>query len=110
MDSPLVAVSDIPEGVRLTFNGPVQVELGEIDQTVKSVVAKAPRKVELDLHKTAYISSLGIGLLIGLAKQIRANGGDVQIVAIHRLAYDVLKTTGLTEIFNVQESAIRGHG
>jgi anti-anti-sigma factor len=103
-----VSVVPIPDGMRITFRGPIDFDVTALQKKLDEVVSHSPRLVELDLRKTQYIASLGIGVLVGFVNRIKVGGGNAQIVAIHKRAYEVLQMSRLTEVFQIQKSAVVG--
>lgn len=65
--------------------------------------------VLLDCKEVDYFSSIGIGVLVGLAKQFRKHGGDLKLVNVTKRVHNVLEVLGFTkvlEICNTEEVAL----
>lgn len=56
-------------------------------------------KIILDFRKLIYISSAGIGILIGVIKDVRRRGGDIKLAGLIPEVYGVFELLELPEIF-----------
>lgn len=57
-------------------------------------------KVVLDLSRLTYISSAGLGLIIGYIRELRRKGGDIKIGGMSERVQDILNTFGFSVIFD----------
>ncbi len=101
-----VTVSDITDGFRVTMLGPIHTNVSWIEREFKRVIDAKPKRVELDLSKTQYISSLGVGVLVAFRNGIDAVGGVLHVVSIDNRAYQVLKYAHLTKVLNVDPAGV----
>lgn len=74
----LAAVDEFLDQARAAFAGPV---------------------LELDLGGLTFIDSTGLGALVRLREEARAEGKDVVLAHVPRQVWRILDMTGLTEIF-----------
>jgi anti-anti-sigma factor len=88
--------------------GSIHLNVAWLEGELKRVIDAKPRLVELDLSKTDYISSMGLGTLCGFRNSIADNGGVVRIVAIERKNYSVFQHAYLTKLFELTPAAIIG--
>ncbi len=58
-------------------------------------------KLSLDLSKTEYINSSGIGKLLFLNKKLEKAGGKFEIIKIHKKLYSFLESLAITEVMTV---------
>lgn len=58
-------------------------------------------RVILDLTRTTFLDSTGLGVIIGLSKRVRPAGGDVVIVNVDDGIARTFEITGLNEIFRI---------
>ena len=58
-------------------------------------------RVILDLSRTTFLDSTGLGVIIGLSKRVRPSGGDVVIVNVDEGIARTFEITGLNEIFTI---------
>lgn len=73
------------------------------DTQVEAVNAGRYRQV-VDLSKTTYIDSTGLGVLVGALKRTRAHMGWLRLAALPEQVSALLRTTGLTQVFEVFDS------
>ena len=74
------------------------------------VRGKGMKHLVLDFSKLDYISSAGLGVLMGLIEEIRANGGDMRLASLPDKIYHVLDLLGFPvvfKIFKTREEAVR---
>jgi anti-sigma B factor antagonist len=76
---------------------------GELDLTtaprlrehvVRTVVEGQPRVV-LDLQGVEFVDSTGLGVLVGLLKRTRSQGGDLRLVSTRSAMHKLLELTAL---------------
>ena len=82
---------------------------GEIGITASSafqkklaaLVAAGETRLILDLEKTSYITSSGLGAISQAAKDIRQKGGTLCLARVHYLSREVMTFFGLMPIVNI---------
>ena len=65
--------------------------------------------IVLDCRDLDYIGSVGLGALIGVAKQARDKGGDVKLLNVPERIYKIIDLLGFTKVLqvhNTEESAL----
>jgi anti-sigma B factor antagonist len=95
------------------FDGHAVVALcGELDlfdapdvasHLIAAVAAYGP-SVIVDLAELKFIDSCGLGLLVRVLRWTRESGGDLSLAAPQRQVRQVLRTTGLIDVFSVYPS------
>jgi len=76
---------------------------GDIDLTtaprlrelVVKVVTDGQPRVVLDLEGVDFVDSTGLGVIVGLLKRTRSQGGDLRLVSTRRSLQKVLELTSL---------------
>ena len=58
------------------------------------------RYIVVDLERTAFLDSTGLGVLIGALKRLRSQKGDLSLVCHQPRILKVFKITGLVNVFN----------
>lgn len=76
----------------------------QLEEKLYSMLNKGVKKILIDFSDLKYISSAGIGLLIGATQKIRAEGGDLVICNSSDKVYNILENLGFTKIFNIAHS------
>jgi anti-anti-sigma factor len=59
----------------------------------------------VNMRRLDYISSGGIGVLVGLAKELKAKEGTLKVVELPKKIQAVLKTLGIISILDVHDTA-----
>lgn len=80
-----------------------------LKKTVERVSRLHPKRLILDLAKLTFISSLAIGLLVTLEKDIKSHGGRVSIAAANNDVGKVIqrcKLDTIMPVFGTVEEAI----
>ena len=75
----------------------------EAQKSLDSVVATA-KKVALDFSQLDYISSAGLRVLLGAAKQLRAKGGTLGMFGLNQSVREVFDLSGFSPILPVYQS------
>jgi anti-sigma B factor antagonist len=58
-------------------------------------------RLVLDFHELEYISSAGLGVLMGLIEEARAMGGDMKLAALPEKIFHVLDLLGFPIVFQI---------
>jgi anti-sigma B factor antagonist len=82
---------------------------GELDAHTVPELEAAFRKLRLDGHhrivvngaRLQYISSAGLGVLLGQIDEIREQGGDIKIAALKPNVFNVFDLLGFPLLFNI---------
>ncbi|MGI9044344.1 MAG: STAS domain-containing protein [Gemmatimonadaceae bacterium] len=90
---------------------------GSLDSTTSPEAQKAidavlagGRKVVLDFSALDYISSAGLRVLLGAAKQLRASGGTLRIFGLNQSVREVFEISGFSAILAVYPSEAEALG
>jgi len=75
--------------------------VNQLEEKLYTMINSGIKKILVDFNDLVYISSAGIGLLIGATQKIRMNGGDLVIFNPTQKVYNILDTLGFTKIFNI---------
>ena len=75
----------------------------EAQKSLDAVVAGA-KKVILDFSQLDYISSAGLRVLLGAAKQLRASGGKLGMFGLNQSVREVFDISGFSSILPVYQS------
>lgn len=106
LNAPPVEVATIPDGYRLTFRAPIQMDTTEVEDDLDRVIQSKPRRVEVDLSPTNHLSTVGLGLLISLHHRISTAGGTLHIVKLRKQTRSVLRVTRLDQVLRLEPNAV----
>ena len=81
----------------------------EAQKSLDAVVAGA-RKVALDFSQLDYISSAGLRILLGAAKQLRAKGGTLGMFGLNQSVREVFEISGFSSILSIYQSEAEAVG
>ncbi len=81
----------------------------EAQKKLDAVLAGA-RKVALDFSELDYISSAGLRVLLGAAKQLRASGGTLRMFGLNQSVREVFEISGFSAILAVYPSEAEALG
>lgn len=83
----------------------------QAQQALESAVASGSRKIAVDFSALDYISSAGLRVLLGTAKQLRANGGALRTFGLNDSVREVFEISGFATIlpvFGSEAEAVSG--
>jgi anti-anti-sigma factor len=73
----------------------------EFEKAVNAEIEGGMKNVVLDLSDLAYISSAGIGAMMGLARRLSQDGGDLVLMRPTSKVFKILDGLGFTKIFKI---------
>ena len=77
---------------------------GVLERHIDAAVASGNTRVILDLSATDFISSSGVGLLLGSAVMLRQESGDLILVDVSPAVIEVLEIAGIDDFFRIVAS------
>ncbi len=83
----------------------------QAQQALNAVVAQSGPKLAVDCSALDYISSAGLRVLLGLAKQMSAKGGSLRTFGLNQTVREVFEISGFSTIFRVfpgEQDALEG--
>jgi anti-anti-sigma factor len=81
----------------------------EAQKSLTAVLAGA-KKVALDFSGLDYISSAGLRVLLGAAKQLRASGGKLGMFGLNQSVKEVFEISGFSTILPIYPSEAEALG
>ena len=75
----------------------------EFRDLVTEELDKGERKFVIDFSRTGYIDSAGLGVLISISKQIRAEGGELSLANLNDDLRSLFHLTKLDTLFGIIE-------
>lgn len=76
----------------------------EFEKAVNSAIEGGVTCIMLDISGLSYISSAGIGAIMGLARKLSQLGGDLVLINPTAKVYSILEGLGFTRIFKIATS------
>lgn len=73
----------------------------EFEKAVYSAIESGQKRVVLDISGLSYISSAGIGAMMGLARKLSQTGGDLVLLNPSTKVFTILDGLGFTKIFKI---------
>jgi len=70
----------------------------------ESCIAEGFNSLVLDLSELMYVSSMGLGAIVRVAKQLRDDGGEVRICCVTGLVRQLFEITRLNHVFPPHDS------
>jgi anti-sigma B factor antagonist len=74
-----------------------------LSETIRELTKKGQKKILLNLAEVNYVDSSGVGQIVGAMTTARNQGGDVKLLKPSVQVLDLLKTTKLDSVFDIQE-------
>ena len=73
----------------------------EAQAQLARLIEAGKRTIVANFEKLDYINSTGIRVLVAVAKQLKAVGGELRICSLNEVVREVLDISGFTLIFKV---------
>ncbi|MDD3627458.1 MAG: STAS domain-containing protein [bacterium] len=80
----------------------------KFDGVIIDLMQQGKFKLIVNLSKLDYISSAGLGVLMGKIGEIRAKGGDIVISSLPQKIFRVLQLLGFSKLFKIVETDEEG--
>ena len=96
------ATSETPDGKIVIVEGPERLEANiseDFRKTINRLVDEGKNCLVINLEKTEFMDSSGLGALVSRIAATRANGGDVRLATSSPLILSLLKITHLDKVF-----------
>ena len=82
----------------------------ELRQMVLDQLERGERKFVIDFHRTGYIDSSGLGVLVSLSKKIRERDGHLRLANLNEDLRTLFTLTKLSDLFDLGEAGEGGAG
>ena len=91
--------------VVLRVTGRMDAENSQAFEThCESCISEGVTMLVLDLGDLTYVSSMGLGAIVRVAKQLRDGGGEVRICCLTGLVRQLFEITRLNHVFPTHDS------
>jgi anti-anti-sigma factor len=71
------------------------------EDALEKLVAEGRYTILLDCKGLNYISSAGLGAIMGLIETVRENGGDILLCSLAENVFAIFDTLGFTQLYKV---------
>lgn len=75
--------------------------VADFDKRTEEIMAAGTHRIVLDLSQLNYISSAGIGALMGLSQRLKKRGGDLVLLQPTAKVHKILDLLGFSRIFHL---------
>lgn len=82
--------------------------VNEFEKALEQCVSNREFKLLINCKELDYISSAGLGALMGVIETIKTNGGDIKLCNTSNSVYRVFDILGFTELFQIFNSLEEG--
>jgi anti-anti-sigma factor len=73
----------------------------QFEAALEALVREGKYTILLDCHLLNYISSAGLGAIMGLIETVRENGGDILLCNLQKNVFEIFDTLGFTQLYRV---------
>ncbi len=96
------AVPGEPDGLVFDLHGYIDAHtVIEFEKAVQAAMAGGANRIVLDISGLSYISSAGIGAMMGLTRKLNQEGGDLVLLRPTPKVFTILDGLGFTKIFKI---------
>ncbi len=82
--------------------------VNEFEKALEQCVENKEFYLLINCENLDYISSAGLGALMGVIESIKANGGDIKLCNTSNSVFRVFDILGFTELFQIFDSLEKG--
>jgi anti-sigma B factor antagonist len=82
----------------------------QFEGALEGLVREGKFTILLDCRLLNYISSAGLGAIMGQVETVRANGGDILLCNLQKNVFEIFDTLGFNQLYRVfatEEEALR---
>jgi anti-anti-sigma factor len=73
----------------------------QFESALEAQVREGRYTILLDCRLLNYISSAGLGAIMGLIETVRDNGGDILLCHLQKNVHEIFDTLGFTQLYRV---------
>nr|WP_320132800.1 STAS domain-containing protein [uncultured Holophaga sp.] len=75
--------------------------VGKFEKVLDDLVGSGRFSILIDCSDLSYISSAGLGAIMGIVEQVRAGGGDILLCALQENVHIIFETLGFTALYRI---------
>jgi len=73
----------------------------QFETALEALVQEGRYTILLDCRALNYISSAGLGAIMGLIETVREHGGDILLCSLQKNVFEIFDTLGFTQLYRV---------
>ncbi|MDY0298155.1 MAG: STAS domain-containing protein [Acidobacteriota bacterium] len=80
------------------------------EQEIRRIMETRVMRIVINCENLDYISSAGMGVIMGYLDEIRENAGDIKLCCVKNQVYDIFDLVGFTDVYDFlkdEETAIQ---
>ncbi|MDD5495770.1 MAG: STAS domain-containing protein [Candidatus Omnitrophica bacterium] len=77
---------------------------GDVEKVLMGLIDNGAKKILCDFSQTEYISSIGLSVLLSVAKRLQKVGGELVLCSLKSFVLQVFEMTSFTKIFKIYKS------
>ncbi len=77
---------------------------GELKKLMKELLEQGKYKIVINLEKTKYMDSSGLGAIVSKIAATRTKGGDIRLAAPQQTIIDLLELTHINQIVKIYDT------
>jgi anti-sigma B factor antagonist len=98
-------VQDAPDSLIFELRGYIDAHtVLEFERAIQASIENGTRKIVLDIGGLSYISSAGIGAMMGMARKLTHAQGDMVLLNPTQKVFAILDGLGFTRIFKISDN------
>ena len=78
------------------------------DKTINKTLDENTNRLLFDLSALEYLSSGGLRVILGAAKEIRRREGKVALAALNQYVFEIFEVSGFTSMIPIKETVEEG--
>lgn len=78
------------------------------DETIKKTLAENTNRLLFDLSGLEYLSSGGLRVILGAAKEIRRREGKVALAGLNQYVYEIFDVSGFSSMIPIKDTVEEG--
>ena len=78
------------------------------DTAIKKIMEEDCRRVLFNLNDMEYLSSGGLRIILGVAKQLKLKGGKLVLCALHPFVKEVFDVSGMNSLIPIEDTVDAG--
>ena len=78
------------------------------EETIKKTLAENTKRLLFDLSALEYLSSGGLRVILGAAKEMRRREGKVALAGLNQYVYEIFDVSGFTSMIPIKDTVEEG--